>query len=140
MAVLPTRATITPLAGPIKGQAIAFHGWKGWVGEMEDDLDFYRRPGSNGNGVQTLGMEHFKTCQTWRQELNAATAEAWILTLQFAKGPAVTLKDAYGRTLKRCRIHTIDYDAKSGRGGQVNGGNATMLITASLMMERLPDG
>lgn len=140
MTVSPVRATITPLSGTSKGTGIDFHGWHGWVGELEDDMDLYRRPGASGNGGQSLGKEHRKQCNAWRAELNATTAEAWIKSLQAAKGPVVSLKDPYSRVLKRCRIITLEFEPISGRGIQLTGGIGTIVIRVSLQMERLPDG
>jgi hypothetical protein len=141
MSVLPIRAIVTPLAPPNSGVALEFHGWNGWIGELEEVLDKYHRPGASGHGSQSVGKAFEKVCTAWRAEINETTAEAFIKRLQAAKGPAVSIKDPYNRIMKRCRLWTIDFEPIKARGGQVSGtANATMLIRVSMLVERLPDG
>lgn len=140
MPTLPVRATITPLSGAAQGVAIEFHGWTGWVGELENVMDRYRRPGARGNGAQAVGQELGKACRGWRQELNATSAGLWIGHLQAAIGPVVGIKDPRSRTLPRCRISGLEFDVKDGKGGQVAGSAlATVLIQVSFTVERLLD-
>lgn len=139
MPALPVRATVTPLSG-VKVTPIEFHGWNGFIGDLEDDLDVYRRAGGSGYGVQTVGRSHLKTVNAWRQEATGTSAAAWVAALQAAKGPVVSIKDPENRTLARCRIRTVDFEVKSGRGGVIAGGTAaTRLIRVTMTIERLPD-
>lgn len=141
MPSFPIRATITPLSGLAQGTAIEFHGWTGWVGELEEVPDLYRRPGGKGNGAQSTGQERSDACRGWRQETSSDTAEAWIRNLQRSLSPVVvSIKDPRSRSLRRCRLSGLGIDVKDGKGGQVNGNSlATVLIRVSFTVERLPD-
>ncbi len=134
-----TRATVTALA---LGNVFTFHGWNGWIPDLQAVVDPYQRLGATGTGAQQtakigrrVGITGFRFASDQVGEL--VVIAQW----ESVQGQVFKIIDPWGRNLARVRLtDTAIATPRVGKGPlDSNGLQSTMLVVYTATAERLPD-
>lgn len=135
----PTVATISANEGQPRVMVIACHGWKGWVPDLSEIPDRFRRPGQAGSGRQSLGREaRAVDVQIWIAFATKAECLDTAADLEALVDFTVTIRDPWARSFE-ATINAVTCSPIATRGPLVAGGRATHRLEATINLERQSD-
>ncbi len=119
---------------------IAFHGWRGWIGSIQNVVDIFGRIGEAGSGhevVQTrstpVSVSAWIACSSAG---NAITAAGSVETLS---GTVVALTDPWSRSISRVRVTGASCSIVAGKGTEISAAvPSTHIVKCEFTIERLP--
>ncbi len=119
--------------------ALRVHSWKGWLPQLQDQLDIYNRVGQTGRGMQIVAKNSDPTevivTAVYDSMSNAKAAAAMTETWQ---GRTVVIIDGYGRAFPRVRLNKVKAEMKAWRGPGPFASPAVARVTFTLLCEVMP--
>ncbi len=128
------------LPGSASLNGIVFHGWRGWVGSLNNVIDIFARIGEAGSGSQIVQTRAAPVqISAWIAAANDSDAVNHASDVEALSGTIAELEDPWGRDLAHVRVTEVRCSIHFGHGTEISGGiPMTHIVRCEFTVELLP--